>query len=133
MFQQEHRLGWHPRDPNDVQNLGTRGTPATYDTWTWHYENNGRDEDGDAFDTNGDGILDQGFDEGTNGRDDPIPGTVTATVSPANGVNGVDDPLERETSPPYPVPLRAVKVVLRVYERDARQIRESSVTNSFVP
>ena len=45
------------------------------------------------------------------------------------GINGVDDPLERETSPPYPVPLAGVKVVLRVYERDARQVREASVTH----
>jgi hypothetical protein len=41
--------------------------------------------------------------------------------------------MERETSPPYPVPLRGVRAILRIYEPDARQIREASVTHSFVP
>jgi type II secretory pathway pseudopilin PulG len=134
VFQEEHQLGWHPRYPlfPDTEFL-FRGQPAVYDTWTWHYENNGRDEDGDAFDSNGDGILDQNIDEGTNGRDDPDPTATALTTTRLNGENGVDDVMERETSPPYPSPLRAVKVVLRVYERDARQIRESSVTNSFAP
>ena len=121
-----------------------RGYPAVYDTWTWHYENDGRDQD----DTNGNDDIDDvvtdpsaipydprtgAIDEGTNGRDEPSP-TATVTSGPnERGVNGVDDIWERETSPPYPYPLRGVKVVLRVYERDARQIRESSVTNGFVP
>jgi hypothetical protein len=115
VFQQEHQLGWHPRFPGNF-----RGVPAVYDTWTWHYENDGLDQNGNGVDTNNDGILDQYVDEGTNGRDD-------------DDMNGVDDAYERETSPPYPAPLRAVKVILRVYERDARQVREASVINSFVP
>jgi hypothetical protein len=142
VFQEARQLGWHPRYPYSPATVGFfRGYPAVYDTWTWHYENDGRDQD----DTNGNDDMDDALsggipydprtgavDEGTNGRDDPLP-TATAVPTPANGVNGVDDVWERETSPPYPVPLRGVKVVLRVYERDARQIRESSVTNSFVP
>jgi type II secretory pathway pseudopilin PulG len=131
MFQQERQVGWTP----NFAALGAaaantyRGTPAVYDTWTWHYENDGRDQD----DTTGnDNYDDQDpttgmIDEGRNGVDDlqpPAPGTYR---------NGVDDIGERETSPPYPVPLRGVKVLLRTYERDARQVREVSVTNSFVP
>ncbi len=80
---------------------------GVYDTWSYHYENDGIDQDG---------VL--GFDQGANGLDD-------------DNANGVDDRGERETAPPYDVPLRGVKVILRVYEPDARQIRESSVTHSF--
>jgi len=57
---------------------------------------------------------------GTNGLDD-------------DGTNGVDDIGERETAPPYDVPLRGIQVKLRVYERDTRQIREATVTRNFVP
>ena len=35
--------------------------------------------------------------------------------------------------PPYDKPLRGVQVVLRLYERDSRQIRQVSVNQSFVP
>ena len=70
--------------------------------------------------TNGDGILDLSIDDATDGIDD-------------DGKNGVDDPDERETWPPYNVPLRGVQVILRTYEFDSRQIREASVTSSFVP
>ncbi len=83
--------------------------PATFDTWSFHYEHDGLDQDGD-------GIVD----EATNGFDD-------------NSANGVDDAAERETSPPYPVPLRGVQVRLRCYEPDARQVREVTVKESFLP
>jgi hypothetical protein len=118
-FQLERMVGWHPvrfaSDPTDF-----RGPPCVYDTWTWHYENDAVDQYGDGIDINTDGIPDQLVDMGRNGIDD-------------DNANGVDDIAERETSPPYPVPLRGVKVILRTYERDARQVREVSVTNSFVP
>ncbi|MCC7083859.1 MAG: type II secretion system protein [Pirellulales bacterium] len=84
-------------------------TPAVFDSWSFHYEHDGLDQDGN-------GVTDQG----TDGFDN-------------NGTFGVDDPIERETSPPYPVPLRGIKVRLRVYEPDTRQIREVSVEHSFVP
>jgi hypothetical protein len=127
-FQFAHRAGWHPAagpDPTRATPTPTpvnpnRGMPSVYDTWTWHYENDGIDQYGDGIDTNTDGIPDQLVDMARNGIDD-------------DNANGVDDIGERETSPPYPVPLRGVKVILRTYERDARQVREVSVTNSFVP
>ena len=93
---------------------------GVYDTWSYHYENDGMDQD----DTTGNDNIDDNdvttglIDEGANGLDD-------------DNANGVDDRGERETSPPYDVPLRGVKVILRVYEPDSRQIRESSVTHSF--
>ena len=88
------------------------GYPAVYDTWSWHYENDGIDQDGDQL-----------IDEGANGLDDLVNNQYA---------NGVDDPAERETAPPYDVPLRGIKVKLRVYERDTRQVRETSVTHSFI-
>jgi hypothetical protein len=127
-FQFEHRAGWHPgfgldptlSTPNPNPDNPYRGGDSVYDTWTWHYENDGVDQYSDGADTNGDGRADTFVDLARNGIDD-------------DNANGVDDAGERETSPPYPVPLRGVKVVLRTYERDARQVREVSVTNSFVP
>ena len=46
---------------------------------------------------------------------------------------GPDDVGERETVPPYDKPLRGLQVVLRLYERDSRQVRQVSVNQSFVP
>jgi len=82
---------------------------SLYDTWSFHYENNGLNEDGDNL-----------VDEGTNGFDD-------------NLVYGVDDVSERETIPPYDVPLRAMQVKLRIFELDTQQIREVTVGQHFVP
>lgn len=82
---------------------------SLYDTWSFHYENNGLNEDGDDL-----------VDEGTNGFDD------------APMAYGVDDVGERETVPPYDVPLRAMQVKLRIFELDTQQIREVTVGQHFV-
>jgi hypothetical protein len=89
----------------------TGGLPvmATYDTWSFWYERNGSDDDGDGT-----------TDEGTNGLDD-------------DNNNGVDDLGERETSPPYPYPLRGLQVRIRIYEPDTRQMRQATVAADFVP
>jgi hypothetical protein len=81
----------------------------SYDTWSFHYEQDGIDQDGHF-----------GIDQGTNGLDD-------------SGTQGVDDIAERETSPPYPVPLRGIKVTIRMIEPDSRQVRQVSVVNDFTP
>jgi hypothetical protein len=131
-FAVPHQAGWHPRN-----RVRLSGYPAVYDTWSYHYENNGLDEDNlDGDGNTGPGLL-TGADEGTNGLDDPVPydtalNQPSAPSSPI-AAYGVDDAGERETSPPYDAPLRGVKISLRVYERDARQIREASVTHAFVP
>ncbi len=83
--------------------------PAVYDTWTTFYEADGVDQDGN-------GIVDQG----TNGLDD-------------NSAMGVDDAGERETSPPYPAPLRGIQVRIRIVDPDSRQVRQVSVTSDFIP
>ncbi len=82
---------------------------STYDTWSTHYE-----KDGD----NQDGVF--GPDQGTNGFDD-------------GGVPGiVDDALEQEAPPPYAVPLRGIRIKIRVFEPDTRQIREVTIVQDFL-
>ncbi len=89
--------------------LAAQRQPAVYDTWSMHYEY-------DGFDQFGDGLVDLG----TNGIDD-------------DGINGVDDAGERETSPPYPYPLRGIEVRFRVIDVDSRQVRQVTVAADFVP
>jgi hypothetical protein len=84
---------------------------STYDTWSFHYEHDGIPQN-PTF----------GPDKGTNGLDD------NALTNP-----GVDDMSERETSPPYPYPLRGLRVKIRVYEPGTKQVREISIVQSFVP
>lgn len=111
---------------------------AVYDTWSTHYESDGIDQSN----RDGDNDLTTGADEGTNGFDDIVaydldndPNTPLVVPLDVNGnptaINGTDDVGEHETSPPYDVKLPAVKVIMRAYERDSRQIRETSVTQSF--
>jgi hypothetical protein len=45
---------------------------------------------------------------------------------------GLDDAIDNETSPPYPVPLRGVEVRIRCYEPSSRQIRQVTIRHSFV-
>jgi hypothetical protein len=81
--------------------------PATFDTWSFHYEMDGINEvTGTTTD------ADQGTDQ---------------IVAIQTGSS------DYETSPPYPVPLRGVKIRIRCYEPDSRDVREVTVTESFVP
>jgi hypothetical protein len=63
-------------------------------------------------------------DEGLNGLDD-------------DGVRGVDDydttaeDNERETRPPYAVPLTGIEVKIRTIEFGTRQVRQVSVVGDF--
>jgi hypothetical protein len=81
----------------------------TYDTWSTHYETNGRDENGV-----------NGADEGTNGRDD-------------NNNGLVDEFAETETSAPYPIRLRGIEIRIRCCDPRSRQIRQVTVRHAFVP
>jgi hypothetical protein len=111
---------------------------AVYDTWSFHYENNGVNEDGDEVEPNAAGLpvwqLDdfdgQGqalIDEGTNGFDD------WGHYPDGNFIRlGVDDVGERETAPPYDKPLRGVQVLVRSYESDSRAIRQVRVNQHFM-
>lgn len=106
----------HPRSglaaPPDAAPTDVDGA-RVYDTWTLHYEHDGRDQD-QAVDGGA------GTDQASNGFDD-------------NGVGGIDDCTERETWAPYPVPLRGIQVKIRVFEPDSRQIREITVVQDFLP
>ena len=82
---------------------------AFYDTWTPVYESDGFDQDNDSL-----------IDEGTNGLDNGGP------LAP-------DDDSERETRPPYPFPIRGVKVSIRLIEKTTNQVYQSSVVHSYVP
>jgi len=86
----------------------------TYDTWSWSYERDGVNQ------YNNVGIPPGTVDEGTDGLDN-------------DGINGTDDVGERETSPPYPVPLRGIQVTIRAYEPDTRQVRQQAVIAKFIP
>jgi hypothetical protein len=103
-------------------------TVPTYDSWSFHYEQDGINQDGDlARDLAAvwPALLTvwpwrRAVDQGTNGVDD-------------DGLRGVDDPEEREAPPPYTEPLRGVKISIRVYEPGSRVVRQASVIQDFVP
>ena len=124
----------HP-DPSPF--IQSASAPRVYCTWSTHYECDGINQDAGnriasfnslepryqpPFPQPEGGVL---VDEGTNGLDDPADDT---------GVVGlVDDLNERETSPPYPVPLRGVEILLRAQEYSTRQVRQTSVVGNFLP
>jgi type II secretory pathway component PulJ len=88
-------------------NGASRPIPTlVYDSWSFFYEHDGRPQFGPNIDL------------GTNGFDDDN-----------NGV--VDDANEMDTLPPYSEPLRAIRVVIRVFEPDTKQIRQVSIVQSF--
>jgi prepilin-type N-terminal cleavage/methylation domain-containing protein len=108
--------------PNNKSGLKPPNVPYfTYDTWSFHYEHDGVRQPTAQFSQ---GVNTNTVDAGTNGIDDNS--TVVASV-------GIDDISERETMPPYPLPLRGIRVTLRVYEPSSRQVREVTIVESFVP
>jgi len=122
---------------------------AVFDTWSLHYENNGLNEDNDAtLTTTGTWVHPYdpsaathrpSIDEAVNGLDDSGNYWSANSSPPPPAVLiqdtrlGPDDVGERETVPPYDKPLRGIQAVLRLYERDSRQVRQVSVNQSFVP
>lgn len=100
---------------------------AVYDTWSFHYENNGINEDAEWFDGTGMSPASafagqtwrSAVDQGTDGLDN-------------NRILGVDDVNERETTPPYDKPMRGMQVLIRAYERDSRAIRQVKVNQHFM-
>lgn len=89
-----------------------------WDTWTPVYERDGINQNlrGELMA----GITPRQIDEGANGADN-------------GGTSVIDDPLERETMPPYAHPLRALKVNLRLVEKGTKKVHQISVIQSFVP
>ncbi len=109
---------------------GSLLTPRVWDSWSTHYETNGRNDDGWLSNTT--------VDQGTNGLDDNTNGRVDET-DPSIDLNGDgdfadsgEDPGETETQPPYPYPLRGIEIRIRCYEPSSRQVRQVTVRHSFV-
>ncbi|MBP86560.1 MAG: hypothetical protein CMJ64_07585 [Planctomycetaceae bacterium] len=117
-----------PQSP--AAGFGT-GLPR-YDTWTFHYERDGLNQDRDAF-VNSAGTLVPLIDEGTDGFDLTSWVNSTGNTQTANPSRGVDDVGERETAPPYPVPLRGLQVKIRLFDPATRQIRQITVVSDFTP
>ncbi|HIA18441.1 MAG TPA: type II secretion system protein [Planctomycetaceae bacterium] len=97
----------------------SRKKQYVYDTWSLDYEFDGINQD---INQDGRSFIpwQEKLDQGTNGLDD-------------DGINGVDDLNERETSPPYPSPLRGIQIVIRTLDPDSRQVRQITVTSDFTP
>lgn len=89
-----------------------------WDTWTPVYERDGINQN--LFGEGMAGITPFRVDEGANGANN-------------GGTSVIDDPLERETMPPYAHPLRALKVNLRLVEKGTKKVHQISVIQSFVP
>jgi hypothetical protein len=130
------------RPLSDVRGLGLAPGYSVFDTWSFHYENNGLNEDQDEIEgttwqlENYNGTGTPQIDEGTNGLDDPGHYVNNATDPPTYVTElrlGPDDVGERETTPPYDKPLRGIQALLRLYERDSRQVRQVSVNQTLVP
>jgi hypothetical protein len=121
---------------------GAVNSRRTYDTFTTHYESNGKNENGDSEpdgeDTNYNGDPgERRIDEGTNGLDDNRNNLFDEPPFDGNGdgdfADAVDDAGEAETLPPYPSPLRGLEVRIRCYEPSSRQVRQVTIRHTFVP
>jgi prepilin-type N-terminal cleavage/methylation domain-containing protein len=127
-----------PRALSDVYGNQLAPGYAVYDTWSFHYENNGVNEDADLIFDAASGQWLPSIDEGTNGFDDRIPNgggdMLRCGDDPLDvAVLGIDDVSERETVPPYDKPLRGVQLIIRAYERDSRAIKQVRVNQHFMP
>ncbi len=135
--------------------------PSVYDTWSLYFEYNQHlinyvsDNPGDANrspdmvgNEDQDAVLLPSsaavplYDEGSNGMDDPVRDlagnvldihglTIPSSTDPIQYQNGVDDIGERETQPPYAVPLQGIQIKIRVFEPGSRQVREVTLVQKF--
>ncbi len=126
----------HPRSQLWISTSNGFLALPTYDTWSYSYEHDGINQDGPVStpdplapnrlaDPNATSV-----DEGTDGFDTAY---LVGTPGTMRTYNGVDDVLERETSPPYPVPLRGIQVRIRMIDPDSRQVEQMTVAADFTP
>ena len=85
------------------------GGRSIFDSWTASYDRDGIDQLGDGQ-----------VDTGSNGLDDDNDGSI-------------DEQDEIEVRPPYDAALRGVRILIRTYDPDMRQVAETSVTVDFTP
>ncbi len=160
-FTNRQARGWTRSFTDSIYKSGTVLTQSNnglllvhqpcYDTWSSHYEGDGilqserRLRDG-VVRINGFGSLYPGglsndlpfvipayrrdaVDAGTDGIDN----IGNIIVDPTDrSAPGVDDASEMETSAPFPVPLRGIKVTVRMEDPGTRQIHQMSVVEEFV-
>ena len=98
-----------PNGLRGLHHLADTYSTYTYDAWSDFYERNGLDDTGNGF-------IDTGNDQIDN-----------------NGTGGVDEFAEHEVRAPYGNSLRGIKVTVRLYESDTRQVRQMSNVTDFVP
>ncbi|MFW6171505.1 MAG: PulJ/GspJ family protein [Planctomycetota bacterium] len=104
---------------------------ATYDTWTMFYEHDGVPQDERVREI----LLNSLSEDEVRDRLGPPHGSADWGTDGIDNNNdfGVDDVGERETSPPYPVPLRGIRVRMRIMDPDSRQVRQVTVSSDFIP
>jgi hypothetical protein len=133
-----YRSGLVFQDGNAVNQFWCQ---MSYDSWTNAYESDGvlQSDTTDDGTTNGiysgtvqlgtprNGYWRQMADAGRDGIDNAGPGGANDAVS-----GGVDDATEWETSPPFPDPLRSIKVLMRFEEPATRQLFQETVTGEFI-
>ncbi|MEO8270082.1 MAG: hypothetical protein ABI557_10190, partial [Aureliella sp.] len=61
-----------------------------------------------------------------------IPDAGTDGIDNTGSPIGVDDTSELETSPPFPIPLRGMKISVRMEDPTTRQVKQMSATKEFV-
>jgi prepilin-type N-terminal cleavage/methylation domain-containing protein len=106
-----NRVSVHPLPNGDANNnLYCFRLKRVWDTWSTHYDSDGLAQPAHP------GAIDAGND----GYDN-------------DGQNGPDDIAECDSAPPYPYALRSIRIRIRAYEPDSRQIREVTVIQDFLP
>jgi hypothetical protein len=107
------------------------GQCCVFDTWTIEYERDGVNQNlywtNNGIDDNKDGLVDGPgeayygvVDEGNDGIDN-------------NSSGGIDDILEAETMPPYPISVRGFQVIVRAFQTSQQQTRQFTITHDFTP
>jgi type II secretory pathway pseudopilin PulG len=124
-----YRSGLVFQDGNAVNQFWCQ---MSYDSWTNAYESDGVLQS-DTTELNGAGTL-----SGTVQLQTPVPGSWRMMADTGRdgidnvGPGGVDDAAEWETSPPFPDPLRSIKVLMRFEEPATRQLFQETVTGEFI-
>ena len=104
---------------------GAGNTIYVYDTWSFHYEGDGVQQN-TSWGNDPTTMLPY-RDLATNGLDDPSPPT------PNSSAGAVDDAGECETQAPFAAQLRGIKITIRAYEPSSQQVRQVEVIQDFLP
>ncbi|MFH1918318.1 MAG: hypothetical protein ABIP48_00310 [Planctomycetota bacterium] len=106
------------------------GLVRVYDTWSFHYEHDGVNQDGDT-DASGAPLIDEGTDGFDNDGDGVVDDGPNVDLNGDGVFSGPAELGEMEAIAPYPVPLRGIQIKIRTFEPDSRQVREVTVVADF--